>query len=105
MWRPYWRLKGRSDKPYTKKTIDQCTYYIGSAKQSSHCKTATELLITYIKQINYGADIIRALKTLEGVDFLNFGPVVFASQKTDKTEKALKNKHLKMMFQDGYEML
>ena len=60
-----------------KKTMADCVFCVGSAKQASHYITTSQFLINHIKQtFPKGQDISKALETLEPIDFKAIEPKV-----------------------------
>ncbi len=86
-----------------KKVLTDFTYYIGSAKQSSDYDTATEFIINYIKQeFDHGADIGKALKQLEEIDFAEIEPTLGVSKSDDADTKSIENRQFEMKYKEDY---
>ena len=75
-------------KTESKKTLQDYTYYIGSAKQASDYSTVTKYLINYIrKTYTNGDDVANALEEGKTVDVDKWKPQPRASTKDKQTQK------------------
>ena len=72
---------GRSQGAFKKKkSIEYYVYYVGSARQASDFKVATEFVINHIgKTYTDGEDIATALETLEDPDEKEWKPTIETS--------------------------
>ncbi len=76
-------------KTESKKTLQDYTYYIGSAKQASDYSTVTKFLINHIrKTYTNGNDIANALEEGKSMDVDAWRPTLLLSSKDPNTEKA-----------------
>ena len=75
-----------------KKSINDYSYYLGSAKQASDYENTTEYLINYIKKVfDYGSDIGIALKSLEPINTSVWKPRMQVSIATTEEDWAAEN--------------
>ena len=83
------RNRSQQKKTESKKTLQDYTYYIGSAKQASDYNTVTKYIINHIqKQYNNGDDIAKALEEGKTADMDAWKPKMDTSTKDPINEKA-----------------
>ena len=91
-------------KPETKKTLQDYSYHLGSAKQSSDFESTTEYMINHMKStFEYGQDIALTLQELELLDTDQWRPTLTTSNHSDPATKALMDQQLMMQFQEDYK--
>jgi hypothetical protein len=87
-----------------KKSINDYSYYLGSAKQASDYENTTEYLINHIKKVfDYGSDIGTALKLLEPISTSAWKPRMQVSIATTEEDRAAENRQYEIEFKDDYD--
>ncbi len=95
-------IKSKSD---TKKTLQDCCYFIPTAKQAHDFHQTTEFIINHIREtLEYGADIAEALKDLKPVDTTLWKPKLEMSTLQDDKEKEQDQRQLDFQFQEDYKL-
>lgn len=92
-------------KSETKKTIQDCCYFIPTAKQSHDFQQNTEFILNHIKEtMEYGADIAQALKELQPCDTNLWKPTLDVSTLQDAKLKEQEQRQFDFQFQEDYKM-
>jgi hypothetical protein len=90
----------RKENLSSKKSITDCNYYNGLAKQASEFEVTTEYLLNYIReQFEFGNDIAKAIDNQQPVNTKIWKPSLQKSQNEDLEIKDNKNEEFKMEFQ------
>ena len=89
-----------STKPsYTKKTVEDYFFYVGSSKQASDYEITAEFVVNHIKKsFDRGNDIAEALRTLEGSDTDIWKPILSISKDTDAAIKEREDKQFMLEY-------
>jgi hypothetical protein len=82
-----------------KKTINDCNYYLGSAKQASDYQVTTEFIINHIlTTYEYGEDIRQALEGESEALTDMWAPDLQKCTNTDSAAKAKEDEEFKMIW-------
>ena len=84
---------------FTKKTIEDYFFYVGSSKQASDYEIPAEFVLNHIKKtFDRGNDIAEALRTLEKPDTDVWRPTLKTSTETDEDLKETEEKQYLMEY-------
>ena len=95
------RGRGRSihnKASFTKKTIEDYWFYVGSSKQASDYELTAEFIINHIKKtFDRGNDIAEAIRTLSKADTEVWKPTLKTSTEADQDLKETEDKEQYLM--------
>ena len=94
--------KTKSD---TKKTIQDCCYYVPTSKQAHDFHQTTEFIINHIREtMEYGADIAEAVKNLKPANTTLWRPHLEASILQDQHQQEQEQRQFDFQFQEDYKL-
>ena len=93
------RQNSYSKPSYTKKTVEEYFFYVGSSKQASDYEITAEFVVNHVKKtFDRGNDISEALRTLVIANTSAWKPKLNVSRETDAIAKSGEDKQFAMEY-------